>query len=129
MVSRWSSAFTRNSLEGVLICLQLWSQRRLRLVWNGSRDDLYPRHPKDVFQKTFSRPPEDVFLQDVLKTSPGKRLLENVLTTSWRKVVATSFSDQSKTSLRTKLIRFYDVFMTSLCRLGLHFETEIAFLL
>ena len=47
-----------------------------------------------------------------------KRLLKDVLTTSWKKTVATSISDQSKTSLRTKLKTFYDVFTTSLCRLG-----------
>ena len=76
MVSRWSSAFTRKSLEDVLIRLQFWSQRRLRLVSNGSREDLFSRRCKDVFQKTFSRPPEDVLkrLLDVLKTSPGRRL-------------------------------------------------------
>ena len=35
---------------------------------------------------------------------------------SWRKI-ATSISDQSKTSLRPKIRRSYDVFATSLCRL------------
>ena len=42
-----------------------------------------------------------------------EHLLEDVLTTSWKKVVATSISDQSKTSFRPKLRRFYDVFTTS----------------
>ena len=41
------------------------------------------------------------------------------MTTSEKKVVATSISDQSKTSLRTKIRCFYNVFATSLCRLGL----------
>ena len=69
-------------------------------------------------------------MEDILRTSPGKRLedvswkmsrgrlLEDVLTTSLKKVVATSISDQSRTSLRPKLRRFYDVIATSLCRLG-----------
>ena len=58
---------------------------------------------------------EDVLrrLKEVLRKSPGRRH-DDVL----KKVVATSISDQSKTSLRSKLRRFYDVFATSLCRLG-----------
>ena len=51
-----------------------------------------------------------------------KCLLEDVSTTSWNKIVANSISDQSKTSLRPKLRRFYDVFTTSLCRLGSYFS-------
>ena len=56
--------------------------------------------------------------------SPGGLLLlrEKVLETSSKTVVATSFSDQSKTSLRLELKRFYDVFATSLCRLGMNFR-------
>ena len=42
-----------------------WSQRRLRLVWNGSRNDLFLWHRQDFFQETSSRP----FPEDVLKTS------------------------------------------------------------
>ena len=73
-------------------------------------------------------------MDDILRTSPGKRLedvswrmssgrlLEDVLTTSLEKVVATSISDKSRTSLRPKLRRFYDVFATSLCRLGMSFS-------
>ena len=50
------------------------------------------------------------------KTSSG-RPLEDVLTTSEIKVVATSISDQSKTSLRPEIRCSYDVFATSLRRL------------
>ena len=57
---------------------------------------------------------EDVLrrLKEVLRKSPGRRH-DDVL----KKVAATSISDQSKTSLRSKLRRFYDVFATSLRRL------------
>ena len=34
-----------------------WSQRRLRLVRNGSRDDLLLRRGQDDLQETYSRPP------------------------------------------------------------------------
>ena len=52
-------------------------------------------------------------MEDILRTSPGI-CLEDV---SWKtpggrlkkRVVATSISDQSRTSLRPKLRRFYDV--------------------
>lgn len=54
---------------------------------------------------------------DVLRRSSG-RLLEDVLSMSWKKVVATSISDQSKTSLRPNLRRFHDIFATSWYRLG-----------
>ena len=50
------------------------------------------------------------FLEDVSWKTP-----DDVLK---KKIVATSISDQSRTSLRPKLKRFYDVFATSLCRLG-----------
>ena len=46
-----------------------WSQRCLRLVSNGSRDDLFLRRPKDVFQGTSLGP----FPGDVLKTSFRRR--------------------------------------------------------
>ena len=72
MVSRWSFAFNRKSLENVL--------KRLK---------------------------------EALRSSPGRRL-DDIL----KMVVATSISDQSKTSLRPKLRHFYDVFVTSLSRLG-----------
>ena len=54
----------------------------------------------------------------------GGHLLENFLTTSEKKVVATFISDQSKMSLRPKLRRFYDVFATSLHRL----QKDMAFI-
>ena len=69
-----------------------WSERRLRLVWNGRRDDLFKdvvktssrKRPQDVFQETSSRPlPGDVLKMS--KTSP--RLLEkakNLLETIYR---------------------------------------------
>ena len=52
--------------------------------------------------------------------SPGRRL-DNVL----KKVVSTSISDQSRTYLRPKLRRFYDVIAASLCRLDIGFETRL----
>ena len=111
MVSGWSSAFTRKSLEDVLIRLQFWSQRRLRQVWNGSCDDFFSRRCQDVFRKTFSRP-------ERLKTSLG--CLENV---SWK----TSWQCLEKRSLRLPFQTNKDVFetkiktffTTSLCRLGI----------
>ena len=53
---------------------------------------------------------EDVLrcLKNVLMASPGRRL-GNVI----KKVVATSISDKSKTFLRPKLRRLYDVFVIS----------------
>ena len=88
--------------------------------------------PRKSIEKVLTR------LKEVLRTSPGRhledapgkrpedvswktswgRLLEDVLTTSLKKIVTTSISDQSKMSLRPKLRCFYDVFATSLCRLG-----------
>ena len=71
-------------------------------------------------------------LEEVLRTSPGRRLEDVSLKISWgrlledvsrkspglkKKVVATSISDQYKTSLRPKLRLFYDVSAMSLCRL------------
>ena len=46
-------------------------------------------------------------------------LLEDVLTTLSKRDVATSISDQFKTSLEAKLRSFYDVFVMSLSRLSL----------
>ena len=43
------------------------------------------------------------------------------MTTPYKKVVATSISDQSEMSLRPKIRRFYNVFATSLSRLGFVF--------
>ena len=104
MVSSWSPVFTRKSLEDVLIGLK-WKSRRL-------------------FFKTSSRHlAEDVFNTSwrSFKTSLG--CLENVSRiTFWRRLEkrssATSISDQSKMSLRQKLIHLYDAFTTVLCRLG-----------
>ena len=45
-----------------------WSQRRLRLVCNGSRD-VFSRRRQDVFQETSYRP----LPGDVLKTSSRRR--------------------------------------------------------
>ena len=59
--------------------------------------------------------PKGGFLEDVLRMSHGRRL-DNVL----RKVVTTSILGQSKMSLRRKLRRIYDVFVTSLYRLGFY---------
>ena len=56
--------------------------------------------------KTFCRR----HFQDILKTSSGG--LEYVFTRSSKKVVATSISNQSKTSLRPKLKTYWDVFKT-----------------
>ena len=114
MVSRWSSAFTRKSLEDVLICLQVWSQRRLRLVWNGSRDDLFSRRCKDVFQKAFSRPPEDVLkrLWDVLKTSP-RRCLDEVLKNGRLNLHFRPIKDVLGNKIKTFLRRLYDVFVSA----------------
>ena len=44
----------------------------------------------------------------------SRKRFEDVL----KKFVTTSISDQSKTFFRPKLRRFYDVFTTSSCRLG-----------
>ena len=97
IASRWSFAFTRESLEEVL--------RRLKEVLRT-----FPgRGLEDVSWKTSS----GRLLEDVLKTSPGRRLND-----ASKKVVATFISNQSKTTLRPNLRRFYDVFATSLCRLG-----------
>ena len=46
-------------------------------------------------------------------------LLEDVLTTLSKRDVATSISDQLKTSLEAKLRSFYDIFVMSLSRLSL----------
>ena len=78
---------------------------------------------RPVFKTSSRRLPGNAFktslrlLKEVLKTSSGRRL-DDVL----KKVVTASISDQSETSLRPKLRRFYDVFMTSLCRLGYRFK-------
>ena len=91
-------------LEGVS-----WKTSWGRLLVNVSRTSL-GRCLEDVSWKTsWGR-----FLEDVLRTFPGRRP-EDVLK---KKVVATSISDQSRTYLRPKLRRFYDVFAMSLCRLG-----------
>ena len=52
-------------------------------------------------------------LEDVFWKASSGRLLEDVLTTSLKKVVANSTSDISKTSLRPKIRRFYDVFVSA----------------
>ena len=57
-------------------------------------------------------------LEDILRTSPERRLEVVSWKTSWRPLKKKSISDQSKTSLRPKLRRFYGVFATYLCRLG-----------
>ena len=69
---------------------------------------------------------EDVLrrLKEILRTSSGKRL-DDVL----KKVVATTISDQSKTSLRQKLRRFHDVFTTTLFRLGVFYFSLFIYML
>ena len=73
------------------------------------------RRLKDIsWRRSWAR-----LLEKALGTSPGRRFKEvSCLDDVLEKVVATSISDQSKTSLRPKLRRSYDVFATSLCRLG-----------
>ena len=56
-------------------------------------------------------------LEDVLMTFPGRRL-DDVLKKGRRDFI----SDQSKTPLRPKLRRFYNVFATSLFRFGFHYH-------
>ena len=56
---------TQRRRKDVVKTSQFWSQRGLRLVWNGSHDDLFLRRGQDVFQETSSRP----LPGDVLKTS------------------------------------------------------------
>ena len=50
-------------------------------------------------------------LQDVSRKASSRRRQEDVLTTSYKKAVMTSTSDQSKTPLTPKIRRFYDVFV------------------
>ena len=43
---------TQRRRKDVVKTSYFWSQRRLRLVWNGNRDDLFLRCRQDVFQET-----------------------------------------------------------------------------
>ena len=68
MVSRWSSAFTRESVENVLIRLKdvlvglKWKSRRPFIKMSSKR------LPDVVFKTSLRR------LKEVFKTSPGRRL-------------------------------------------------------
>ena len=67
--------------KNVLKTSYFWSQRRLRLVSNGSHDDIFLRRLEDVFQETYARP----LPGDVLKTLPetsSRPLSGDVLKTS-----------------------------------------------
>ena len=43
---------TQKRCKDVLKTSYFWPQRRLKLVWNGSRDDLFLTPFQDVFQET-----------------------------------------------------------------------------
>ena len=58
------------------------------------------------------------YLEDVSWETSLGQFLEDVLATSYKKVLATSISGESKTSLRPKIRRLYNGFATSLCWLG-----------
>ena len=79
-----------------------WSLRRLKDVPGRGLEDL-------SWKRSWGR-----FLEDVLRTSPGRRL-DNALRKGRRDF---HFRSISKTSLRPKIRRFYHVFATSFCRLG-----------
>ena len=52
---------TKRPRKDVVKTCYFWSQRRLRLVSNGSCDDFFLRRREDVFQETSSSPlPGDV---------------------------------------------------------------------
>ena len=73
--------------KDVLKTSYFWSQRRPRLVWNESRDDLFSRRRQDVFQETSARRfPGNVLKtsfrkcpQDVFQETPSRRLPGHVL--------------------------------------------------
>ena len=69
----------------------------LRLVWNGSRDDLSLRRPQDVFQKTSERR----LPGNELKTS-SRRCPQDLL-----KGVFKTFSGNSKRPLGDRIRTFY----------------------
>ena len=89
--------------KGVLKTSYFWSQRYLRLVSNGSCEDLFLKHRQDVFQETsLRRLPEDV-----LKTSSRRRPKDVFQETSTRPLPG-DVPKTSKTSSRLFLVKAKD---------------------
>ena len=107
--TRQDVRFTTSWRRRIYVVLKMPSLRGLENVWFTTSWNV-------GFRSTWR-----CRIYDVLKRSVKQfvEFQEDVLATSHKKVVATSISDQSKTSLRLKLKMFYDVFAASLCRLAI----------
>ena len=104
--------FTRKVLKSSGVLKRSWG-RLLEESWGRLLVNVSRTSPGRCLEHVSWKMSWGRLVEDVLRTFPGRRP-DDVL----KKVVATSISDQSRTSLRPKLRRFYEVFATSLCRLG-----------
>ena len=67
---------TQRRRKDVVKTSSIWSQRRPRLIWNGSLDDSFfktssRRLPGDVLKTSSKRRPQDVFQETSLTLFPG----------------------------------------------------------